>query len=350
MDIVQQLGTALGLGLLSGVRLYLTVLAIGAAIRFQWLHLSESYAGLDVLADWRVMTLAGIACAIEFVADKVPWIDSAWDSLHTFIRPIGAVLLGASAFSTADPALRAMLMILCGSVALTGHSAKSATRLLVNHSPEPVSNIALSLAGDAFVPLATWFTFQYPVITLVFVVTFAAITWWLSPRIFRLMRVELATVGAAVSSWFGTREELPKALVDASLPANTPELGSAVQPLRRHMRPLPSAIIDALERRQYKTAGLGVHCAADRGVKGLRSSIGYLTATPDRLVFVTRRWFRYRYFEIPIPGITKADWRSHIMADTFSLVADGKPCDFDVFRPRTVVVPVAVHAAAAAEN
>jgi hypothetical protein len=349
MDIVQQLGTALGLGLLSGVRLYLTVLAIGAAIRFQWLHLSDSLAGLDVLADWRVMALAGTACAIEFVADKVPWVDSAWDSVHTFIRPIGAVLLGASAFSTADPAIRAMLMILCGSVALTGHSAKSATRLLVNHSPEPVSNIALSLAGDAIVPVATWFTFQYPVATLVIVLVFSTITWWLSPKVFRLMRIELTTLSAVVASWFGTREQLPKAVVDIAVPAGQ-QLGSVANSLKHHMRALPAAIVDALERRHCETSGLGIHCAAGRGVKSLRSSIGYLTFTQDRLIFVTRRWFRYRYFEAPVANLSVPSWRSHFTADSFSFAFEGKVCEFDIFRPRTVAVHAAVRTATAAEN
>ena len=131
MDILQQLGTALGIGLLSGIRLYLTVLGLGAAIRFHWIALESSQSGLAILADWRVMTVAGIACAIEFVADKVPWVDSMWDSLHTFIRPVGAVILGARAFMHTDPATQAILAILCGGLALSGHAAKAATRLAV---------------------------------------------------------------------------------------------------------------------------------------------------------------------------------------------------------------------------
>jgi len=118
-----------------------------------WIALDPSQSGLSIFSDWRVMTIAGVACAIEFIADKVPWVDSMWDSVHTFIRPIGAAVLGARAFMHTDPAVQVMLAILCGGLALSGHSVKAATRLAVNHSPEPFSNIALSLAGDAAVQL-----------------------------------------------------------------------------------------------------------------------------------------------------------------------------------------------------
>ena len=121
------------------------------------------------------MLCAGIACAVEFVADKVPWVDSAWDSIHTFIRPVGAVILGARAFMHTDPAVQAILAILCGGLALSSHSAKAATRFAVNHSPEPFSNLALSVAGDLTIPLAGWFAFHYPLVTLGFVVVFSIV-------------------------------------------------------------------------------------------------------------------------------------------------------------------------------
>ena len=235
MELMQQMGTALGLGLLSGVRLYLTVLGIGAAIRFNWLHLQDSFSGLNVLADWRVMAVAGVACLIEFVADKVPWVDSAWDSIHTFIRPIGAILLGASAFATLDPATKTMLALLCGGVALTGHSAKSATRLAVNHSPEPFTNIALSLAGDAAVPVATWLTFKHPLVTFGVVAAFLVLFFWLSPRIVRSLRVELAAIGAILNRWFGSREVAPT--VQAPL-------ASVPRELIEGMRSLPRDVVD----------------------------------------------------------------------------------------------------------
>lgn len=333
MDIVQQLGTALGLGLLSGVRLYLTILAIGAAIHFKWLSLNASFSGLEVLADWRVMTVAGVACAVEFVADKVPWVDSAWDSIHTFIRPVGAALLGASAFANTDPAIKAMLMILCGGVALTGHSAKSATRLAVNHSPEPFSNVALSLAGDIAVPVATWFTFQYPTVTFGVVAVFLLLTWWLSPKIYRLMRVEAAAIGAVVSRWFGSSES---PAVNAVVPA---ALREAPAELTAHLRAIPLPFLTALRGRyELGPNTSGIRCAGSNGMNGLKSSIGYLTFSADgKLVFVAKRWFRYRFYDVPVREIRKMEWNGSLIMDTFGFEgADGKRREFEVFRPATV--------------
>ncbi len=333
MDIVQQLGTALGLGLLSGVRLYLTILAIGASIHFQWLHLNASFSGLHILADWRVMTVAGIACGVEFVADKVPWVDSAWDSIHTFIRPVGAALLGASAFAHADPAIRAMLMILCGGVALTGHSAKSATRLAVNHSPEPFSNIALSLAGDAAVPIATWLTFQYPTVTFAVVSVFVLFTWWLSPKIYRLMRVEARAIGSVISGWMGRSETAP---ANAVVPA---ALHHAPAELATHMRAIPLPFLVALRKRYELGSNVsGIRCAGSNGLNGLKSSLGYLTFTADgKMVFVARRWFRYRFYDTSVDSIRKMEWSRNLIMDTFAFESrDAKRREFEVFRPSTL--------------
>lgn len=203
MDFVAQLGTALGIGLLSGIRLYLTILALGAAMRLHWITLDAAQSGWAILSDWRVMTAAGVCCLIEFVADKVPWVDSAWDSIHTFIRPVGAAILGARAFVHADPAVEVILAILCGGLALTGHSAKAATRLAVNHSPEPFSNIALSLAGDVVVPAATWTAFHFPVLTFTVVALFVLGFAWMAPRVYRTIRSRIASVRDRFRRWFG---------------------------------------------------------------------------------------------------------------------------------------------------
>lgn len=164
------LGSALGLGFLAGIRLYATVLALGLAIRFHLLHLRPGMQGLEVMADWRVLTLAGIAFLAEFFADKIPYVDSAWDAIHTFVRPIGAAVLAATALDGMDPALRTCIAILSGGVALTSHSGKAATRALVNHSPEPFSNLALSFAEDAAVPAGVWLATAHPAIMLCVVI------------------------------------------------------------------------------------------------------------------------------------------------------------------------------------
>src|SRR5207253_1533320 len=116
----------------------------------------------------------------------------------TFIRPIGAIILGARAFMHTDPAVQAILAILCGGLALSGHSAKAAARLAVNHSPEPFSNIALSVAGDLGVPVATWTAFHFPLFTLGIVGVFVILFGWLAPRILRAVRLEMTALAAAL--------------------------------------------------------------------------------------------------------------------------------------------------------
>jgi hypothetical protein len=176
MDNIGLLGSALGLGWLAGIRLYATVLAVGLALRFHLLHLSAGMEHLNVLADWRVLTVAGIAFVAEFFADKIPYLDSAWDAVHTFIRPVGAAVLAATALGDLDPALRTSLAILVGGVALTSHSGKAATRAIVNHSPEPFSNVALSFLEDAIVPAGVWLATAHPVFTLCVVIVLVVLT------------------------------------------------------------------------------------------------------------------------------------------------------------------------------
>ena len=203
MSILEILGTAFGIGLLAGIRLYATVLAVGLGVRWGIFELSPELEQLKVLAETPVLALAGAAYLIEFFADKIPWLDSAWDALHTFIRPLGAALLGAAAFGSLDPKARVLLAILCGGVALAGHGSKAATRLVINQSPEPFSNAAVSVAEDAIVPPAVWFVMAFPVATLVIVGCFLALFLWLAPKLFRLIRAQLAAAGQLARRMFG---------------------------------------------------------------------------------------------------------------------------------------------------
>jgi hypothetical protein len=188
MDILNLLGTTLGLGLAAGLRLYATVLALGVALRMEWLTLPAELAPLEVLAHPAVLTVAGVMYVMEFVTDKIPWLDSAWDAAHTVIRPLGAAGLALTAFGQMDPAARVGLALLCGGVALSSHATKAATRLAVNQSPEPVSNVGLSLLGDAAVPAFVWFTMEHPVLTLVVSVVALVVIFWVLARMVRLLR------------------------------------------------------------------------------------------------------------------------------------------------------------------
>ena len=187
MELVQLLGSTLGLGFVSGINLYATVLVLGLGIRFHIFQVAFAREHLQVLADPLVLTVAGIAFLIEFIADKIPWVDSIWDSFHTFIRPVGAIVLAVMALGHTDPALKLALVILCGGVALTSHGSKAGIRLAANHSPEPFSNIALSLAEDLLVVGGTWVAVQHPMLALGVVAVFLAGVIWLAPKVFRLI-------------------------------------------------------------------------------------------------------------------------------------------------------------------
>lgn len=196
MDFFQLFSSALGLGFIAGIRLYATVFILGAAIRFEWLQIGPGQEHWRVLGEPTVITVAGAAFLIEFFADKVPWLDSLWDSLHTFIRPVGAAILGGVIFGEASPAVQAVIWLLCGGVALTSHSAKAASRLAVNQSPEPFSNILLSLVEDAFAFLGVWLAVTHALLMLALVVVFLSLFAWLSPKIYRRMRLQVTALRA----------------------------------------------------------------------------------------------------------------------------------------------------------
>jgi uncharacterized protein DUF4126 len=184
-DWITILGTAMGSAWLSGINLYATVLTLGILERF---HLVKLPGGMTMLGEWWVIGLAAVLYAIEFIADKVPAVDTAWDALHTFIRvPAGAVL-AASAFADFDPAVRIAAMIMGGGIALSSHGTKAATRVAVNASPEPLSNMTLSLGEDALTFLSAILMAFYPVVMLIVVVIFLIIAIWLLPKIFRALR------------------------------------------------------------------------------------------------------------------------------------------------------------------
>lgn len=201
MDTVALLGSLLGLGLSSGVRLYATVLAVGLGIRFGWFHLNPALQHLDFLAqDW-ILIAAGVAYLLEFLADKIPYVDTAWDTVHTLIRPIGAAMLGAAAVGNFDPPVQAVVAILCGGVALTGHSTKAGTRLMVNASPEPVTNVVVSLTEDALAFVWVWLTVKHPVVMFGIVCVFLLLFIWAAPRAFRMIRNRIR----ALRNFFASR-------------------------------------------------------------------------------------------------------------------------------------------------
>lgn len=182
------IGILAGSGWASGINLYLVTLLLGFAQRFGWGDVPEVFGRTDL------MIVAGILFAVEFVADKIPYIDNAWDAINTVVRPLGAAAIGAVLVGDAVSIGTVVGAVVAGALALNAHAAKASTRVAVNASPEPVSNISLSLFEDVSVAGLMVLALTYPVATVVvvaiLVVAAAAVTLWL----FRMLRRASASV------------------------------------------------------------------------------------------------------------------------------------------------------------
>jgi hypothetical protein len=182
------LGVAMGSAWLSGINLYATAATLGLLQRFNLVHLPGD---LGVLGNWWVIGVAVGMFVVEFVADKIPAVDSVWDVVHTFIRiPAGAVM-AAAAFSHAEPSVRIIALLLGGGVALSSHGAKAAMRATANLSPEPFSNVALSLMEDAVAFGSSFLVAWFPLLMLVIVTLFLVASFWLAPKILRAFKRRL---------------------------------------------------------------------------------------------------------------------------------------------------------------
>ena len=164
MDLLVFLGRTLGLSFAAGINLYATVAILGLASRYEWVALPPEYRVFD--NDW-VIALAVLLFIVEFFADKIPWVDTIWDGLHTLVRPVGGALIAVSALGEASPGLTTLMAVLGGTAALSSHATKAGTRLVANASPEPFSNSLLSLGEDAFVISLGLLALKYPIAALV---------------------------------------------------------------------------------------------------------------------------------------------------------------------------------------
>ena|SRR6185503_9021459 len=177
----------MGFSLAAGINLYATVAILGLAQRFGWVQLPEQFKVFD--HDW-IIAAAGVLYVIEFVADKVPWVDSIWDSIHTLIRPVGGALIAVASLGDSSPLMTGLVALLGGTIAAGSHATKAGTRVAANTSPEPFSNWFLSLTEDAFVIGLSFITLKYPlvalgvsvVIVILIVMTARSVWKWLKGR------------------------------------------------------------------------------------------------------------------------------------------------------------------------
>jgi Domain of unknown function (DUF4126) len=190
MSYLELLGFALGTSFASGLNLYATVAAAGLFQRLGIVTLPEPLA---VLAHPVVLGVAIALFVIEFIADKIPYVDSAWDAVHTFIRPPAAAILSYSALSQGFPEeWKLAAALLAGSVALTSHGAKASTRAAANASPEPLSNWTLSLLEDGFAVFLAWMAAEHPLLTAAIVIVLVILAVFVIWTLFGYLRRALA--------------------------------------------------------------------------------------------------------------------------------------------------------------
>jgi hypothetical protein len=291
MHILEQLGVALGLATLAGVNLYLTVFLVGLAVRFDWLHLAAQHQALEVLGHPVVLVVAGLLFAMEFLADKIPWIDSLWDSVHTFIRPVGGVLLGLQALGEMPLYVQVAAALVAGGAALTTHTAKAGTRLAVNHSPEPVSNITLSVAEDVGVAGGVALTLLHPAVALAVFSVLLLVLWYLLPRLWRTSRTTMWLMWQKV--------KMPAKQLLSGTEVDLKQVVSS--PLRDLLR-----IHGNIDEGNIHTA---VRCLSARckGVRGLMTNLHgvlVLTSDPDAAWFAASRGMRDRLFKLPLDDVS----------------------------------------------
>ena len=191
MNPLQTLGLALGAGFSSGLNLYATVATLGLLQRFGVIHLPPSLA---VVSHPIVLSIAIGLYVIEFFADKIPYLDTIWDAIHTFIRPPAAALIAYGASAAAPQEWRWAAALLAGGAALTSHSTKASARAAVNTVPEPFSNWTLSIGEDLLAVWLTWFTTVHPVATIAIVLALLILCAFLLYYLFRFVRAALKTL------------------------------------------------------------------------------------------------------------------------------------------------------------
>jgi len=270
VDKFNLLSVALGLAALAGVNLYLTVFVTSLAIHQHWIVLSPSYQSLEVLGQPWIIILAGVLYLVEFLADKIPWVDSAWDTVHTVIRPIGGALLAIQTLGHQSPVFDVLVVLLAGSTSLVTHTAKASSRLVANSSPEPVSNIGLSIAEDVAVLGGLALIYHNPILALaIFAIAIAAFLYF-APKILRSMKAKI---------WLALHKL--NAAADFRRPTSLPIA-------------LPARLAPIFSKQNLlgETIAWAVPCISGRGRRIPANLFGALVATneePHKIVFVAQK-------------------------------------------------------------
>lgn len=179
MDAVEFIALASSVSLLAGWRLYLVTFVTGLAMKLGWVDLPEQLAALDALASNWVIGIAAAGAVAEFFADKIAWVDSLWDGIHTFIRPIGGALLSLAIVDAGDPGWQVASFLLGGGAAFFSHAGKAGARTMVNASPEPFSNVVVSTTEDVVTGGLLALTIANPIAAALIALILAIVSLWL---------------------------------------------------------------------------------------------------------------------------------------------------------------------------
>jgi hypothetical protein len=316
MEQLKLLGVALGLASLAGINLYLTVFVTGLSIHYQWITLGPSYQSLEVLGHPAVIIVAGILYFLEFLADKIPWIDTAWDAVHTVIRPIGGALLAIQVLGHPSPAFTLIVALLAGGTSLITHSAKATTRLASNTSPEPFSNIALSLGEDVAVVGGLALIHYSPLLSLTVLVIFIVAFIYFAPKIFRAMKgkiwLTLKKLNGPAIFGRGDNQLLPK---------------------------IPSRYAATFDRENVlkETVAWAAPCLSGRGRRIPANLFGTLVATkeqPRNITFVGRKSGRPFAQAIELDGCSVTHESKFLSENLLILTGDGKSTKYSFLFPR----------------
>jgi hypothetical protein len=310
------LAVALGLAALAGINLYLTVFATGLAIHFHWITLAPQYQSLDVLGNPWIITIAGVLYFLEFFADKIPWIDSIWDAVHTVIRPIGGALLAIQVLGHPSPAFTVIVVLLAGSTSLVAHTAKAATRLASNTSPEPFSNIGLSLGEDAAVLGGLALVHFNPIVALVVFLIGICAFFYFAPKILRAMKARI---------WLAWKKLNGPA--DRDLPVKLPVT-----------LPVRLATVFGRENVLGETIAWTAQCISGRGRRIPANLFGALVATneePRKLIFVARKGGRPYTRTIDLEGSVVSHEPRFLFENLVISPAGGKGPTYSFIFPRS---------------
>ena len=179
MPAVELIALASTVSVLAGWRLYFVTFLVGLAMKFGWIALPDQLRALDVLANNWIVGIALVGTIAEFFADKVAWVDSAWDAVHSVIRPVGGALLSMAIVDGSDPAWQVGSLLLGGGAALLAHAGKAGARTLVNASPEPFSNVAVSTGEDVATAGLIGLALANPIAAAVIALLLVALSLWL---------------------------------------------------------------------------------------------------------------------------------------------------------------------------